>query len=82
MDGEPKLWKYIVIIVFAASVAAIGLVELQRRYVGKGRPSGAMRAMIRDIHGEVDVKKVTVQRSEKGTPTREAQEIGRLVEGE
>lgn len=82
MDGEPKLWKYLVIIIFAASVAAIGLVELQRRYVGKGRPNGAMRAMIRDIHGEIDVKKASAKRSDKGAPTREAQEIGRLVEGE
>lgn len=82
MDGEPRFWKYLVIIAFAASVAAIGLVELQRRYVGKGRPNGAMRAMIRDIHGEIDVKRASAKGAAKGAPTKEAQEIGRLVDGE
>ncbi len=81
MDGEPKLWKYFIIIIFAASIAAIGLTELQKRYVGRVRPNGTMRAMIRDIHGELDSKKESAKRASVNQ-TREGREIGRLVDGE
>ena len=60
-SGGSRFFQYMFIVLFSASVVAIGAKELHKKYLSKRKGLGkTAQELIDELHGDVDIKHASV----------------------